>query len=580
MTEERKLTGYPSIDKPWLKYYSEEAINAPLPECSIYEYVHKCNLDNLSRVAIEYYGTKITYQQLFEKVDCITRALSVMGVKKGEIVTVCTINQPEAIYLILALNRIGAVANMVYGGGSEKELEKELLNSRTRFVFTLDLFQERFVQLSRKLGLERIVVSTLTESMPMTLKISSRFIKKLKPLSLADAPEIISWKSFCKFHERCDKNKVELVDDGNLPAVITYTGGTTGGSKGVVLSNKAVLAVACQYILGEKALQRNSTWAELLPLFIAYGVTCAMLIPMIVGMTMVIRIVLSESIAELCRKRKPNHIVYGPAPWEQFADENVDLDLSYLKTPISGGDALRPSIEKKVSRYLSAHNCKYPLLNGYGMTEVGAAVSVNFSHAHCEGSIGIPFVKNTIAVFDQESGKELAYGEVGEICIRTPSMMDEYLGAPEETTNVMQKHSDGSYWIHSGDAGYINEQGFCFISGRYKRYLNRFAQGIVKKIFSLDIEKVLLTEPEVTNVAVVPQSHPTEMSVPVVFIKAEIRPEEKASLSERLDTRIKDELGDFYLPKDYYFVDEFPKTKIGKVDYLTLEKIAEKENLR
>ncbi len=571
---DQKLTGYPSIDKPWLKYYSEEAINAELPECSIYEYVYKCNQDNLSHIAIEYYGTKVTYQQLFKKVEQITRSLAILGVRKGEIVTVCTINQPEAICLILALNRLGAVANMIYGGGSEKELKKELINTKTRFVFTLDLFQESFVNLSQECGLERIVVSTLTESMPLTLKVASRFIQKLKPLPLANAPQVVSWKSFYQSYESCDPNSIEVIDDGNLPAVITYTGGTTGGSKGVVLSNKAILAVACQYILGEKTLQRNSTWAELLPLFIAFGVACTMLIPMIVGMTMVIRIVLSESIAELCKKRKPNHIVHGPGIWEQLADDNVDLDMSSLRAPISGGEALRPSIEKKVNDYLSTHNCKYPLLNGYGMTEVGAAVSVNFSHAHREGSIGIPFVKNTIAIFDPESGMELTYGEVGEICILTPSIMNEYLGEPEETKNIIKKHADGSYWIHSGDAGYIDEDGFCFISGRYKRYLNRLTQGIFKKVFSLDIEKVLLVEPEITNVAVVPQADPIEQSVPVVFIDADVKPEERETLRNKLDARIKDELGEFYLPKEYYFIDEFPRTKIGKVDYLALEKMA------
>lgn len=126
--KEKKLTGYPSIDKPWLKYYSEEAINAPLPKCTIYEYIYNRNQDNLSRAAMNYYGSDTTYGQMFEQISRMAGTLEAEGVKEGDVVTVCMINAPETVCLLFALNKIGAVANMVYGASTPEELKKYITN--------------------------------------------------------------------------------------------------------------------------------------------------------------------------------------------------------------------------------------------------------------------------------------------------------------------------------------------------------------------------------------------------------------------------------------------------------------------
>lgn len=565
-----KNTGYPSIDKPWLKYYSQEMIDAPLPECTMYEHIFHKNQDNLDRTALHYYGTKISYRQMFQTISYMAGTLEDIGIQKGDIVTVCMINSPETIYLIFALNKIGAVANMVYGSSTCEEMKKYILDTKSKIVFTLDMFQDKFKEIADTVQLEKVIVAGSTESMSFTNRIGARLLKKVKPIPIPDDSRFITWKKF--FQDKRESKKT--CHDAEAPAVITYTGGTTGGSKGAMLSNKAIIAVAQQYVICEKELRRESTWMQVLPLFIAYGVTCSLMIPLIVGMTLIVRIPMTESIADFYKKFKPNHIMYGPAYWEAFADANEDLDLSNLIAPITGGDILHEATETKINDYLQKHGSPYLLMNGYGMTEVGAAVSVNYKYAHEYGSVGIPFVKNVIAAFDTETGQELPYGERGEICIQTPSIMLGYVNNPEETNHMIRKHEDGKLWVHSGDLGYITENGFVYISGRLKRYMMYIANGLHKKIFSLDIEKVLLAHPCVDNCAVVPIADKETFQKPAAFIILNKTCPHDENIETKLKAFTEENLQEGYRPVKYIFMDKFPLTKVGKVDYLKLEREA------
>lgn len=570
MPENKPLTGYPSIDKPWLKYYSEKAINTPLPECTIYERIINCNADNLDRVAINYYGNNMTYKAFFEAIEQVASALECLGVRQDDIVTVCMINSPETIVLMFSLNKIGAVANMVYGADTPAEIKHHINNAGSSYVFVLDMFQDKILSIINDTQIKNVVVANLMQGMSFVNRAGAAILKKMKPLPIPNDRRFMSWKQFLKR----SNGKSTTTHDPNAPAFITYTGGTTGGSKGVLLSNKAVIAVAQQYIIGERELYRKSKWIQVLPLFIAYGVTCSLMIPLTVGMTLIVRIPMADSIAQLCKKFKPNHVMYGPAFWEAFADDNEDLDLSYFIAPITGGDTLPEKVERKINAYLEKCGSPYKLMNGYGMTEVGAAVSVNYRHAYEFGSVGAPFVKDVVSSFDVETGKELPIGQEGEICINTPSTMIGYLNNPEETDNILRRHEDGLLWVHSGDLGYISENGFIHISGRLKRYMLCIANGIQKKVFSLDIEKVLVKHPEVEKCAVVPIDDEVINQAPVAFIVLSNVNADQSSVEVALREYAEQNLEQVYRPKKYFFVPKYPLTKVGKVDYRALEEMA------
>lgn len=573
MIEKKKLTGYPSIDKPWLKYYSEEAINTPLPNDTIYTHIKRCCKDRLQETAINYYGKNISYRVLFEKIDLVASALESIGVRAGSIVSVCMLNSPETIYLILALNKIGATANMICGMDSSSEIKRYLLDAESRFVFTLDIFQEKMQASLSGTYVEKVVVSTLTQEMSFISKTGAKLLKKVPTLPHVADDRFMSWPHFVKYNT----GESSTAKDPTAPAFITYTGGTTGGSKGVLLSSSAVLAVSKQYIIGEKHISPNSKWMLVLPLFIAFGLICVS-IPFMTGMTIIIRLPMGETIGEVCKKIRPNYYVFSPAFWEDFADKNEKIDLSCLVSPISGGDVLTEKAEKKIDEYLQRCGCKTKLMNGYGMSEVCAAVSVNYDRIYEFGSVGAPFVKNIISAFDVDSGEELQYGQEGEICIHTPSMMIGYLKNEEETNNIIRRHDDGLLWVHSGDLGYVSENGFIHISGRLKRYILTFYNGVAKKVFSLDIEKKLIENPLVEKCVAVPYDSEEFNQVPVAFIILSKGVEADKETEKVLQKYADENLESIYRPVRYFFMDSFPHTKVGKIDYRTLEKMASEQS--
>lgn len=561
------MTGYPSIDKPWMKYYSDAALSAKIPDCTIYEAIKNANQDNLDHVALIHYGKRITYRELFQQIDNVASSLVSMGITKSSIVSICMLNSPETIYLLYALNKIGAVANMVSPISSPEEIVHDICHVHTKHLFTLDIFQEKIAAIINQTELETVVVVPATQSMSKVNQLGAAYLKGLKGKPLPSDVRFVGWHTFCSNASAA----IKTTHDPSADAVIVYTGGTTGGSKGVLLTNSSIISTAEQAIIsGKRSYAREHTWMQVIPLFVAYGVCCSLQMPLTVGMTLIIRVPTAETISQLC-KFKPNHIMYGPAMWEKLADENKDIDLSFLITAVSGGDRLPEAVELKINTYLQKHGSRTDVLNGYGMSEVGAAVAANHWYAHELGSVGIPFTENIISAFDTDSGHELQYNQEGEICVCTPSMMKEYINNPEETANVIRKHDDGKLWVHTGDLGYITENGFVYISGRIKRFITVYDGELYKKVFSLDIEKVLFQHQAIENCAVVAAPAPMGQ-VPKAFIILN----RQYAWSQELEDDIKffcaEHLNPNAVPVQYIFVDSFPLTNIGKVDYRALER--------
>ena len=564
----KKMSGYPSVDRPWLKYYSERAINAPLPEATLYEYIYEQSQGNRKKTAIHYYGNDISYQELFDKIDLVAGGLEGVGIGKSDVVTICMINSPEAVLLIFALNKIGAVANLIYGVSSEKEIKKYIEDSNSKAVFTLDVFQSKISNIFEDITPSDVIVVRTDQSMSSDDSDGQTIMQSIPEVSEVIDDRFVTWDTFLI---KAKPSKI-LVSEPHCPAVITYTGGTTGGSKGVVQSSFGMIANIWQYCQMNIDLKSNSKWVLVFPLFIGFGLF-SLLIPLSMGMTVIIRQPMADSIAHLCKKFKPNHIVYGPAFWEAFAEEEEDLDLSYLIEPMTGGDVLHPNVEKKINNYLESHGSEYCIMNGYGMSELGPGISINCKRAYESDSVGVPFVKNVVAVCDIDTGAELKYGEQGEICVCAPSMMIGYLNNQEETDNIIKKHQDGRLYIHTGDIGFISENGFIHISGRLKRYLLCIKNGVQKKIFSLDIERVLNKCPIVKKCVVVPVDDAQFNQVPVAFVILKKAEHDQLRAKEELKNYCAGKLEAIYCPVDYRFVNSFPKTRVGKIDYRSLESI-------
>ena len=464
-----EITGYPSIDKPWLKFYSKEAIAEPLFRGTVYDYLWESNKDYLERVALSYYGRKITFKELFDNIKLAAAAFLSIGVKKGDIVIVSSVTTPETIYAFYALNLIGAISNMVDPRTSIEGIHEYITEVDSKTVISLDVAYPKIIKAVEDTDVERIIVTSPSNS----LQGIKKALYGLKNKSPKISKKSISWGDFVKMGESSKISKAPYIKDECC--VIVHTGGTTGTPKGVMLSNDNINALVQQSILTEIDMQRVHTWMDIMPPFIAYGIGMGIHLPLVIGMeTILIPAFDADKFDSLLVKHKPIHMVFVPSYWGTIINSKKlkKADLSYIIAPTVGGDTMDPALEVTVNQYLKDHGCSYTVTKGYGMTEVCAGVTGTLDVLNEIGSVGVPFVKTVISIFDPDTGKELKYNTPGEICVSGPNVMLGYYKNQAATDAMIRLHEDGQQWVHTGDYGYMNERGSLFIIDRIKREIN------------------------------------------------------------------------------------------------------------
>ncbi len=566
---EGKLTGYPSIDKPWLKYYSDESIASNLSGMTMFDYLYSNNIKNLKKVALEYFGKKITFDRLFKNIEETAKSYSALGVRAGDIVTVCMPSMPEAIYTIYALNKIGAIVNLIDPRVSEDMIKDFLNETKSKYFLNIDLCNEKVKKIINQTNVEKIVYVSATNSAPLYIRILS---KKNKSYDLGN--KWINWNDFIK-----NKKTYKIKDfEKKVPAVIVHTGGTTGKPKGVVLSNDNVNSISFQYKNGAIKFSSNQTFLDIIPPFAAYGICSSIHMPLSFGMkTILIPKFDPSQFDKLILKYKPTHVLGVPSFWENLSkNPNMNKkDLSFLISPGSGGDGISPVTENKINSFFREHNCSAKLIKGYGMSEVSSSACTCVDNCNEISSVGIPLVKTTIGIFQPQSVDELKYNEEGEICITGPSVMMEYYNNPDLTRKTLQKHNDGLYWIHTGDLGYMNENGVLYVTGRIKRMIVRY-DGF--KIYPTAIENIILNCDGVDSVAVV-KSQNELGNVVKAFIVPNRNVSNLDNLKQKIDLKCKEMLAERSIPSEYEFIEELPKTDLGKINYDLLEKQEEKQKI-
>lgn len=555
-------TGYASIDKPWLKYYDKKDIQQDIPKISVYDYLFINNQSNLEKNAISYFGIKITYRELFKNIDKVAKALMANGVKKGDIVTLAMANTPEMVYLFYALNRLGAVCNVIDPRYSAEEMKREINLVNSRLFISLDMCYPVAQKILSETSVEKTICLSAIESMPLPIKIASKIKGDVK----LDT-KTINWTQFIKTGKMFE-NVDGVGYENNSPVALVHTGGTTGTPKGVVLTNENFVAMANMHKFGGLDYEKDDKFLNILPPFIAYCLCNGINMPLTLGLevTLVPKFDAPE-FPMLLDKYKPNHVLSGPILWEYVMKSDIE-DLSYLKTPVSGGDALNPEIEKRINDFFEKKGCKVKLAQGYGMTEVSSAAVFSIEKANKIGSVGIPFIKNSVSIFDPETLEEKHYDEEGEIWISTQTAMLEYYNNPSATNDLKIVDKDGKTWIRTSDIGKISKDGNVYIIGRMKRMIVRNGN----KIFPSSVEQLLLQIPEIQNCAIVGVADEVERKVPVVhIILKENCTKSNEEICEMIKLIIKNNLPEFNIPVKYIFRNEMPLTGINKIDFRTLE---------
>jgi len=568
--KQTKLTGYPSIDKPWLKYYSKEAINAPLPECTIYEYLWENNKLHLDDIAIIYYEKKITYWELFKKIDRVAAAFAYIGVKKGDVVTMLVLNQPETVYCLYALNKIGAIPTVINVLSSPKEIVHYMEECDSRYLVVLDALFEKAYSAFRLYPMQKMVYLSLFQSRGVVSRTAYRMkVKQPK----AGEKEIISWPDFL---HGTNAEVPAVRKDPKTCAIIGHTGGTTGTPKGVLLSDNAFNSIPAQYNMIVPH-HRQESFLNLIVPHATYGVIANIHLPLSLGMKVILipkvdPVMVDKTFIEY----KPNYVPSIPLYWNAVIDSKIITDLSFLKWASSGGSGLSQERIEKFNLLAEKCHSKAKMLIGYGMTEVCSLACTQMNWNAVAGSVGFPLPHNIISAFDPESMEEKTYNQVGEICMRGPSVMLGYIGNEEETKKMIRMHSDGQVWIHSGDLGYVDENGNVFIQGRIKRIYLTMMSGLHSKIFPDRIEQTLSKHPDIRECGVVCIATEKNVYTPFAFCSLKNEKSEE-ELTKELVSLAKDDLPEYDLPVKYIFVQTLPRTSQGKIDYRALEERAAKE---
>ena len=560
---------YASQAKPWLKYYDQKFIDQTLPALSAFEYVCQRSKNHLNDTALEYYGRKFTYADLIVNVKKTAAALRGAGVKKGDIITVVSIMTPEIIALFYAADMMGATLNLVDPRYSVEGIREYIEEVDSHLLICLNVVYERCRQAAKRTNVEKVIVLSPADSLPPVMAVG---YKLTTPDKNKYASNVIRWKQFIKGGE--GQSTAAEPYDPDHACVVVHTGGTTGSPKGVMLTDDCFNGIALQFQAYPKLFHRGQKLMNIMPPFIAYGFACGIHLPLVLGFTVIIIPNLDPAkLGSLVLKHKPEHMFGVPTHYQQLASDPKlrDKDLSFIINYAAGGDSLSRGAEQTVNDFLAAHGARYPIAKGYGMTEVSSAATVAAGLDNKPGSVGIPMVNTVVAAFEPGTDQELPIGQRGELCISGPCLMKGYYNKPEETAILLRRHPDGRVWAHTGDMGYLDEDGFVFLDSRIKRMIIRH-DGF--KVFPSMIENVVSRHPAVHQCSVVgcaDKDH-TQGRLPFVYIvlKANTTAKKKQVIRE-LERMCAEELPEYVQPVAYKFISSMPMTPVGKVDYRQLE---------
>lgn len=560
---------YASQAKPWLKYYDQKFIDQTLPALSAFEYVCQRSKNHLNDTALEYYGRKFTYADLIVNVKKTAAALRGAGVKKGDIITVVSIMTPEIIALFYAADMMGATLNLVDPRYSVEGIREYIEEVDSHLLVCLNVVYERCRQAAKRTNVEKVIVLSPADSLPPLMAVG---YKLTTPDKNKYASNVIRWKQFIKGGE--GQSTAAEPYDPDHACVVVHTGGTTGSPKGVMLTDDCFNGIALQFQAYPKLFHRGQKLMNVMPPFIAYGFACGIHLPLVLGFTVIIIPNLDPAkLGSLVLKHKPEHMFGVPTHYQQLAADPKlrDKDLSFIINYAAGGDSLSRGAEQTVNDFLAAHGARYPIAKGYGMTEVSSAATVAAGLDNKPGSVGIPMVNTVVAAFEPGTDQELPIGQRGELCISGPCLMKGYYNKPEETAILLRRHPDGRVWAHTGDMGYLDEDGFVFLDSRIKRMIIRH-DGF--KVFPSMIENVVSRHPAVHQCSVVgcaDKDH-TQGRLPFVYIvlKADTTAKKKQVIRE-LERMCAEELPEYVQPVAYKFISSMPMTPVGKVDYRQLE---------
>ncbi len=556
------------IPAPWEKYYTQEERNIKIPNVSLYDQVVESYRKYPNYKAIVYMGKTITYRQFVKLIDMASASFYALKVKKGDIVTICMPNIPEALICFYALNKLGAIANMLHPLSAEEEIKQSLNSTNSKYLVMVDMFYDKIEHTIEETPVKRVIFVSPADSLNIFLRFAYKVKQHGKYKKYPHASKFMNLKQFYRLGKKV-KEVPKKKYGRNTPAVILHSGGTSGTPKNVVIQNRSFILEARQEQIQMKRLHAGDCCLAIMPNFHGFGLSVLMHTPLSLGCySILVPQFDAKKFDTLFKKTRPTCVLGVPTLYEALihSHNEKNLDLSFLKYVVSGGDILPKSLEDEINKYFKEHNSTAVVTQGYGLSEALAAVTLACDDINKSGSVGIPLAGNYIKIIDPATQKTMPYGEVGEIVINSKALMIGYLNNENETNAALQVHKDGHVWLHTGDLGYMDEDGFIFYKGRQKRMI--ITSGY--NVYPTHVEEVIESHPAVLQCTVIGIPHPYKQEVGKAFI---VLKEGFHGLFVKADIKnyCKKNLAKYMIPYQFVFRKQLPKTKLGKVDFQKLQ---------
>lgn len=564
LNRNEKRSGYPTIDKPWYVNYNKNELEKEIQKKTVFQEVYDNNIKFQKDLALEFFGSKINYSTFFKNIEMTAKAFKEYGIKKGDFVTICAAGIPETVYSFYALSKIGAVANMIAPHFEKKDLIARISDCESDTLIIMDEFYPELKEAIKGSRIKNIIIlPTLNSSM-------LRFITKTYKID--SFSNELYWNQFIK-DGRKQKETETISYEKDLPLTMVYSSGTTGASKGILLSNDSFQNSIQSYPASGVDISRGQKFYQIIPPWYSTGLSTSIHLPLSYGTSVFMDPRFERDIfVKNIIKAKPNYCVAPTSMYEGFLDEKLvgNKNLSFFNYPFEGGEPLSNEVASKIEKVFKEHGSNAQLRVAYGQCECGAAITTQTQKAeNTRGSVGIPLPGVTIGIFDEQFN-ELKYYERGQILANTPCSMLGYYKNEEATKEYFHIDKNGIKWNCTGDIGYIDEKGNLFVQGRATDY------SIIdnEKIYNFDIENILmeLDEIKMCDVLEFDNNGTKELAAHIIFTdKVQKEIEENPEYLEEKLFEIKQYIyertnNEKMVPHRFKIRKSFPYAKSGKRD--------------
>ena len=553
-------------EKPWLKYYGDVPESLNYFNGSMYDYLKDTASKNEKRSAYSFYGNEVTFKSFMKKIDKVASALKEFNIVENECVTICMPNTPESFALIYAINKIGAICNIIHPLSSTSDIERALKETNSSIIFCSDVAMPK----ARHIKVKHFIMVPTSESLGKILKTLYN-IKSSLNMKLEEG--MITWHEFLNYGVSDD---TYVKREPNSPAAIIYSGGTTGKPKGIIISNANFNAMALQTASVCKYISPGHSVLSALPIFHVFGLALCTHTCLVAGMKCIIVPQLNtKKINKELKKYKPSVYPAVPSLLKMSMNDSDPGSNAFkdIKVVVVGGDYLSPQVKSEYEEYLKAHGSSAVVKSGYGLSEACGfcccTAEVDEKHVdNHKGTLGIPNPDMIVKIFEPNSDIEKSLGDVGEICITGPTLMMGYINEDEETKKTLVIHNDGKTWLHTGDLGYMDKDGFIFYTSRLKRMI--ITNGY--NVYPIELEDIINKCKYVDTCTVVGIPHKIKSQTPKAVIVLKSNVQDTPEVREEIRRYCYKNIAKYAVPTEYEFRTSLPKTAVGKVAYRDLEK--------